>query len=579
MCLARHMDDPERDATDVDRRCGIEPTHDEGHQIRTHRHGVGERDDHFAIALVTTDLGAVAHGEQTIVDDQRDREDGLEIGFVEAGKRSSAVGGLHLRAGDHVLDSVVVAISAAIEPAQFVVENAGELDIDRHRAWDDLVDRADDETFGFFIDAERGRLAVDEHLPDVEFGGIENDLPSGFGCCGGDDHPTGERGLTEVRFEFDVVSLGQNVPWEPVRIEVVLTSGHVGERSGTVRLTFVPFSDPSSRFVPRADGSRFDVVGIGNALVDVISHADDSFIERQALTKGSMTLVDTDRALHLYRALGSAVEMSGGSAANTVSGVASFGGLGAYVGKVSSDELGEVFGHDLHAVGVHFAPGAHLDEIPTGRCIIVVTPDAQRTMNTYLGVSSYLCPDDVDEAVVAEGRVLYMEGYLFDRDDAKEAFRHAARIAHRAGRQVSLTLSDSFCVDRHRDDFRALVEDEVDVLFANEDELCSLYETENFEAAVASVRRDSALAVVTRGPLGAAIVTRDGIVPIAAEPVDHVLDTTGAGDLFAAGFLYGITNGRSLSEAGRLGAIAASEVISHVGPRPLVELRSLDPRS
>lgn len=341
----------------------------------------------------------------------------------------------------------------------------------------------------------------------------------------------------------------------------------------------MPSPDPIARFSTRSDGSRFDVVGIGNALVDVISHADDTFIERQALTKGSMTLVDTERALQLYRALGSAVEMSGGSAANTVSGVASFGGRAAYIGKVSVDDLGDVFGHDLHAVGVHFAAGRHLDDIPTGRCIIVVTPDAQRTMNTYLGVSSYLCPSDIDEEVVAAGRVLYMEGYLFDRDDAKEAFRHAARIAHGAGRQVSLTLSDSFCVDRHRDDFRALVEDEVDILFANEHELCSLYETENFEAAIAAVRQDSSFAVVTRGPLGASIVTRDEIVTIAAEPVDHVLDTTGAGDLFAAGFLFGLTQGRGLDAAGRLGAIAASEVISHVGPRPLVELRTLDPNA
>lgn len=325
------------------------------------------------------------------------------------------------------------------------------------------------------------------------------------------------------------------------------------------------------------DGTAYDVVGIGNALVDVIAHADDDFVRHQALVKGSMTLVDTDRAVHLYRALGSAVEMSGGSAANTVCGVASFGGRGAYIGKVSDDDLGQVFGHDLHAVGVQFAPGAHMDGIPTGRCIIVVTPDTQRTMNTYLGVSSYLCPDDVDVEVVAAGRVLYMEGYLFDRDDAKDAFRHAARVAHAAGRQVSLTLSDSFCVDRHRADFRALVEDEVDILFGNELELCSLYELDTFEAAVAAVRRDSSLAVVTRGPRGAAIVTRDEIVDVPAEDVESVLDTTGAGDLFAAGFLYGFTNGYSLAEAGRLGSIAAAEVISHVGPRPLVELRTLVP--
>lgn len=322
---------------------------------------------------------------------------------------------------------------------------------------------------------------------------------------------------------------------------------------------------------------RFDVVGIGNALVDVIAHADDTFIADQALTKGSMTLIDTDRALHLYRALGSAVEMSGGSAANTVCGVSSFGGTAAYIGKVSGDDLGEVFGHDLLAVGVHFRAGRPLDGIPTGRCIIVVTPDAQRTMNTYLGVSSFMDPLDIDESVVAAGRVLYMEGYLFDRDDAKEAFRHAAGVAHAAGRDVSLTLSDSFCVDRHRDDFRALVEDEVDILFGNEHELTSLYELDTLEAAIAAVRRDSKLAVITRGEAGATIITRDEIIDVAAEPVRHVVDTTGAGDLFAAGFLFGYTNGYVLAECGRLGAMAASEVISHVGPRPLIELRTLIP--
>lgn len=328
----------------------------------------------------------------------------------------------------------------------------------------------------------------------------------------------------------------------------------------------------------RSASARFDVVGIGNALVDVIAHADDAFIHQESLAKGSMTLIDTERALHLYRALGSAVEMSGGSAANTVCGVASFGGRAAYIGKVSGDDLGEVFGHDLLAVGVHFSSGTPLEGIPTGRCIIVVTPDAQRTMNTYLGVSSYMEPLDVNEDVVAAGRVLYMEGYLFDRDDAKAAFRHAAQVAHRAGREVSLTLSDSFCVDRHRDDFRALVADEVDILFGNEDELMSLYELDTFEAAIAAVRRDSSLAVITRGESGAIIITRDEIVDVAAEPVRHVIDTTGAGDLFAAGFLFGYTNGFDLVTSGKLGALAASEVISHVGPRPLVELSDLVPR-
>lgn len=321
----------------------------------------------------------------------------------------------------------------------------------------------------------------------------------------------------------------------------------------------------------------YDVVGIGNALVDVISHADDGFIVRHELVKGSMTLVDTDRALYLYRALGTAVEMSGGSAANTMTGVASFGGRAAYIGKVSDDDLGQVFGHDLRAVGVQFRAGRPDEVTPTGRCIIVVTPDAERTMNTFLGVSSLLCASDVDTATVAAGKVLYMEGYLFDRDEAKEAFRHAAATAHAHGRQVSLTLSDSFCVDRHRTDFRSLVTDEVDILFGNSDELLSLYEVDDFEEAIRCVQRDCDLAVITVGARGCYIVTRTEVLTAPAEPVEQVLDTTGAGDLFAAGFLYGYTRDLPLVECAKLGSIAAAEVISHVGPRPLVELRTLLP--
>jgi sugar/nucleoside kinase (ribokinase family) len=322
---------------------------------------------------------------------------------------------------------------------------------------------------------------------------------------------------------------------------------------------------------------EFDVVGVGNALVDVIAHADDGFIHQHELVKGSMTLVDTDRALYLYRALGSAVEMSGGSAANTMCGVASLGGRAAYVGKVSNDDLGNVFGHDLRAVGVQFRPGAPEADTPTGRCIIVVTPDAQRTMNTYLGVSSLLQPADIHEETVALGKVLYMEGYLYDRPAAKDAFRHAASVAHANGRQVSLTLSDSFCVDRHRDDFRTLVTDQVDILFGNEDELRSLYQVESFDAAIAAVRTDCHLAVITMGAQGCAIVTKDEVLHTPAEPVEQVLDTTGAGDLFAAGFLFGYTRELPLVECAKLGAIAAAEVISHVGPRPLVELKTLLP--
>lgn len=326
---------------------------------------------------------------------------------------------------------------------------------------------------------------------------------------------------------------------------------------------------------PREDGTVFDVVGIGNALVDIISHVDDAFIDTHDLVKGSMTLVDTDRALHLHRNLGTSVEMSGGSAANTVCGVASLGGRAAYIGKVSDDDLGGAFGHDLLAVGVRFAPGGPADDVPTGRCIIAVTDDAERTMNTYLGASSLLTPDDIDTDVVAAARVLYMEGYLYDRPEAKEAFRHAARASHDAGRLVSLTLSDSFCVDRHREDFRALVTDEVDLLFGNSDELVALYETTTLDEAVDSVRVDCRLAAITLGARGSIVVTPENVVEVPAIGVSHVVDTTGAGDLYAAGFLFAHTRGDALDDCARIGAIAAAEVIGHVGPRPLVELRTL----
>jgi sugar/nucleoside kinase (ribokinase family) len=323
--------------------------------------------------------------------------------------------------------------------------------------------------------------------------------------------------------------------------------------------------------------ASYDVIGIGNALVDVITHADDKFLDAEELVKGSMTLIETDRAVSLYRAMGSGVEMSGGSAANTMTGVASFGGSACFVGKVAEDDLGDVFGHDLRAVGVAFPNKQSNLGVPTGRCLIVVTPDAQRTMNTYLGVSSLLGPEDVDTDLIGRGKVLYMEGYLWDRPEAKAAYRKAAAASHAANRKVSLSLSDSFCVDRHRDDFRSLVTDSVDVLFGNEDELLSLYEVTSFDDAVRAVRADCELAAITRSASGSVIITHDEVIAVPAEPCHEVVDTTGAGDLYAAGFLFGFTQSLSLAECGRLGSLAASEVISHVGARPLVELnRFLD---
>lgn len=342
----------------------------------------------------------------------------------------------------------------------------------------------------------------------------------------------------------------------------------------------VPRSHPFTAHIPaltNKEGILYDVVGVGNALVDMIAMVDEGFLQQQNMIKGSMALIETARAIELTEAVGESTRTSGGSGANTLAGVASLGGDVAFIGKVAHDELGEEFATDMASVGVDFRRGTPDGDAPTGRCIIAVTPDAQRTMNTFLGISTQLSQADLDARIIGAGAVLYLEGYLFDRDEAKAAFRHAASVAHANGRVVSLTLSDSFCVDRHRDDFRALVRDEIDLLFANEDELKSLYEVDDFDDAVELLRRDCHIAAVTRSEKGAVIVTRDDVHSVPAAPVEAVVDTTGAGDLFAAGFLRGLTQGKDLTSCARIGAIAAAEVISHVGPRPLVPLVSLLP--
>lgn len=320
---------------------------------------------------------------------------------------------------------------------------------------------------------------------------------------------------------------------------------------------------------------ELDVVGIGNALVDVLSHADEDQVTRQGLVKGTMHLVDEARARTLYEAMGPGVEMSGGSAANTVVGVASFGGRAHYVGKVRDDQLGEVFGHDLRATGVGYDTPRATSGPPTGRCLILVTPDAQRTMSTFLGASVRLGPADVDRRLVARGKILYLEGYLFDPPEAQEAFRTAAAIAHEAGRKVALTLSDPFCVERHRAAFLDLVEHHVDILFANELEICALYQVRDFDAALPHVRGHCELAALTRSAKGSVLVNGDRMHVIRAHPVEAVVDTTGAGDLYASGVLYGLAQGLDLPTCGRLGSLAAAEVIAHVGARPMVPLADL----
>jgi sugar/nucleoside kinase (ribokinase family) len=325
----------------------------------------------------------------------------------------------------------------------------------------------------------------------------------------------------------------------------------------------------------RLRDGELDVVGVGNALVDVLSHETEEFVARHGLHKGTMHLVDERRARELYEAMGPGVEISGGSAANTVVGVASFGGRAHYVGKVRDDQLGEVFRHDLRSTGVEHDTPAARQGPSTGRCLIVITPDAQRTMSTYLGASVHLGPDDIDAALIRRGRLLYLEGYLFGPPRAQEAFLVAAGLAHEAARRVALTLSDPFCVDRHREAFLHLVEHHVDVLLANEAEICSLYQVDDFDSALQRVRAHCEIAALTRGPRGSLVMAGDEVHVIDACPIDELVDTTGAGDLYAAGFLYGYTRRMDLAECGRIGSVAAAEVISHVGPRPLVELHTL----
>jgi adenosine kinase len=322
--------------------------------------------------------------------------------------------------------------------------------------------------------------------------------------------------------------------------------------------------------------ARYDVLGIGNAIVDVLARTDDDFLVAHGMPKGSMSLIDEARAKTIYGAMGPTTMASGGSAANTIAGVASLGGRAAFVGKVKDDELGRAFTHDIRAMGVTFNTPPAKDGPTTASCYILVTPDGERTMNTYLGAAQNLSPADVNEADVAAAAITYLEGYLWDPKEAKEAFRRAAKAAHGAGRTVALTLSDSFCVDRYRAEFIDLIRNgTIDLLFANEHELKSLYETGEFDAALDALKKDAKLGVVTRSEKGAVVVGGGRNEAIPVFPVERVVDATGAGDLFAAGFLHGYAKGLPHADSARLGAMAAAEVISHIGARPERRLADL----
>jgi adenosine kinase len=322
--------------------------------------------------------------------------------------------------------------------------------------------------------------------------------------------------------------------------------------------------------------AKYDVLGIGNAIFDVLVQTDDGFLDSHGMTKGGMALIDEARAASIYRDMGPATEMSGGSAANTIVGIANLGARAAYVGKIKDDQIGGLYAHDIRAAGVAFetrpAPGGPA----TGCSYILVTPDGERTMNTYLGAAQDLTPADIDEAQIAASAILYLEGYLWDPASAKEAFVKASTIAHGAGRQVALTLSDSFCVDRYRDEFLGLMRNgTADLIFANEAELRSLYQTQDFDAALTQLRNDVKLGIVTRSEKGCVVASSEGVISVPASPIQKLVDTTGAGDLFAAGFLFGLVRGAGYEKAGMLGGLAAAEVIQHIGARPQTSLKDL----
>ncbi|MGE5510665.1 MAG: adenosine kinase [Bacteroidota bacterium] len=319
-----------------------------------------------------------------------------------------------------------------------------------------------------------------------------------------------------------------------------------------------------------------DVVGIGNAIVDILGRCKDDFLIQHGAPKGHMRLVDADTISKLYEAMGPGIEISGGSVANTMVGIASFGGSAAFIGKVADDDFGRVFAHDIRASGVTFnTQPARQGSPPTARSLILITPNGERTMNTFLGVSPELARSEIDAELIASARILYLEGYLFDRPEAKAAFRHAADLADKSGCQVALTLSDAFCVDRHRAEFQELVRTRVDILFANESEITSLYQTSSFNDAARQARAAGKLVVLTRSEKGSLIYSGDKAITVPAERVKTVVDATGAGDLYAAGFLYGLASGKSLETCGRLGSLAAAEVISHIGARPETPLNKL----
>lgn len=503
------------------------------------------------------------------------------VWFVPARESSASIGRFKLRRGDYLLNAISVGERRPIEAAQLVVECSIESNPQMRLAGSDRAFESKGDSFGFGIkvDTRHGDASavVQTALDEIGRKNVKVERVAGDGCGGGGNQDgnqdfASESGSGEIGLEGEVVADWPDGPIEPVRVGFAI----VGEKFCIGHGASVG-SDAVTALLPPSNRS-IDVLCVGNAIVDVLAQTEDSFLEAHEMIKGSMQLTDPDRARTIYAAMPPAVEISGGSAANTAAGLASLDTSVAFIGKVADDELGDVFAHDIRAAGVAFhglpATGAAA-AAGTARCLICVTPDAQRTMNTSLGVAGQLTTDDIDLALVPTARVVYLEGYLWDEPAAKSALRNVMGWAAGAGTRVAFTLSDGFCVDRHRAEFLDIVEHHVDILFANEDEICSLYEVGTFDEAAQRVAGHCAIACLTRGESGSVIISSDGDrVDIPAVPTDLV-DTTGAGDLYAAGFLSAWVQGADLLTCGRTASIVAAEAISHLGARPQVNLSVL----
>lgn len=501
--------------------------------------------------------------------------------FIPAGERAACIGCFKLSGGDGLFVAVGVGECRSVEPAKFVVQHAVESDAQVGLAGGEGSFKGKGHSLALSVenDSRHRNLRCGRERPlgnfgrqNVELKGIAGNGVGGGGNQEGDLDLARKGCGPEIGLEREVVTDGADGPVEAEGVGLAVLGekfciGHGASVGSGAMTALLP---PSNR--------SLDVLCIGNAIVDVLAHTDDSFLETHGMVKGSMQLTDPDRARSIYAAMPPAVEISGGSAANTAAGLASLDIAAAFIGKVADDELGGVFAHDIRAAGVAFHGFPATGDAAaagTARCLICVTPDAQRTMNTSLGVAGQLTTDDIDLSLVPTAKVVYLEGYLWDEPAAKSALRKVMGWAASSGTRVAFTLSDGFCVDRHRAEFLEIIEHHVDILFANEDEICSLYEVDDFDEAAQRVAGHCAIACLTRSEAGSVIISSDGErVDVPAAAADLV-DTTGAGDLYAAGFLAGWVRGADLFTAGRTASLVAAEAISHIGARPQVNLSVL----